>query len=51
MDWVGILRELRILMTQIQTDRFYALYVLLALVVIAYLIRSLSASRQKREVE
>lgn len=39
MDWVGILRELRILMTQLQTDRFYALYALLALLLVAYLIK------------
>lgn len=39
MDWVGILRELRILATQLQTDRFYALYLLLAVLVVAYLIR------------
>jgi hypothetical protein len=39
MDWVGILRELRILMTQLQTDRFYALYLLLAVLAVAYLIK------------
>lgn len=39
MDWVGILRELRILMTQLQTDRFYAIYALLALLLVAYLIK------------
>lgn len=38
MDWVGILRELRILATQLQTDRFYALYLLLAVFVVVYLI-------------
>lgn len=39
MDWPKIIRELRLLATQLQTDRFYALYVLLWLMVIAYLIR------------
>jgi len=39
MDWVGILRELRILMTQLQTDRFYALYLLLAVLAATYLIK------------
>lgn len=39
MDWVGILRELRFLITQLQTDRFYALYGLLAIFLIAYLIK------------
>jgi hypothetical protein len=34
MDCVGILRELRILAIEIQTDRFYALYVLLAFILI-----------------
>ena len=37
MNLVGIIRELRILATEIQTDRFYALYVLLAFVLIVYL--------------
>lgn len=39
MDWVGILRELRFLMTKLQTDRFYALYALLAAFPVAYLIK------------
>lgn len=39
MDWKGIIRELRLLATQLQTDRFYALYLLLAIVIIAYLVR------------
>lgn len=50
-DWVGILKELRILMVQLQTDRFYALYVLLALLVVAYLIKSLRSPKQNKEVE
>jgi hypothetical protein len=36
-NWVGIIRELRMLATEIQTDRFYALYLLLAIVLVAYL--------------
>lgn len=39
MDWSKIIRELRLLATQLQTDRFYALYLLLGLVVFAYLTR------------
>lgn len=27
-DWKGIVRELRLLVTELQRDRFYALYVL-----------------------
>lgn len=36
MDWKGIIRELRLLATQLQTDRFYALYLLLVILVVAY---------------
>lgn len=39
MDWEGILRELRLLATQLQSDRFYALYLLVAVAVIGYLLR------------
>ena len=39
MDWAGILRELRFLITQLQTDRFYALYALLVMFLVAYLIK------------
>ncbi len=39
MDWVGILRELRKLATELQTDRFYALYLLLAVIVAVYVIK------------
>lgn len=39
MDWPKIIRELRLLTTQLQTDRFYALYLLLGLMVFAYLTR------------
>lgn len=39
MDWKGIIRELRLLATQLQTDRFYALYLLLAILVVAYAAR------------
>lgn len=39
MDWVGLFRELRLLATQLQADRFYALYLLLAVLLVDYLIR------------
>jgi hypothetical protein len=39
MDWVGILRELRLLAMQLPTDRFYALYGLLAVIVFCYAAR------------
>lgn len=39
MDWEGILRELRLLATQLQSDRFYALYLLVVVAVIGYLLR------------
>ena len=39
LDWVGILRELRILATKLQADRFYALYALIAVLAIVYLIK------------
>lgn len=38
-DWVGILRELRILVTKLQTDRFYAFYLLIAVLAVMYLIK------------
>lgn len=37
MDWAKIIRELRLLATQLPSDRFYALYLLLMLCVVAYL--------------
>jgi hypothetical protein len=42
MDWVGILRELRMLATGIQTDRFYALYTLIAFILIMDLMTQLA---------
>ncbi len=39
MDWPKVIRELRLLATQLQTDRFYALYLLLGLAVFTYLTR------------
>ena len=36
MDWVGILREFRLLALQLPADRFYALYGLFAAIVIGY---------------
>lgn len=34
MDWPGIIREIRMLLIEIPPDRFYALYGLLAVVVV-----------------
>lgn len=39
MDWPKIIRELRLLATQLQTDRFYALYLLLGVALLVYLTR------------
>jgi hypothetical protein len=36
MDWTGIIRELGMLAMNIQTDRFYALYLLGAVVVVLW---------------
>lgn len=38
-DWVGILREVRLLLTRLQTDRFYAFLLLISAVALIYLIR------------
>ena len=38
-DWKGVLRELRLLATQLQADRFYALYLLLAVLVLGYVLK------------
>lgn len=38
-DWKGILRELRLLAIQLQPARFYALYLLLLIVVLSYVLR------------
>lgn len=35
-DWKGVVRELRLLATQLQPARLFALYVLLFIVVAAY---------------
>lgn len=37
-DWKGVVRELRLLATQLQPARFFALYVLLFIVVAAYVV-------------
>lgn len=37
MNWIGIFREARKLVTEIQTDRFYALYALLVFIFIVYM--------------
>lgn len=37
-DWTSILQELRLLATQLQTDRFYAFYLLIAMLVVNYVI-------------
>lgn len=41
MDWTGILQEVRLLAIQLQTDRFYAIYFLAALVVVSYVVTQL----------
>lgn len=38
-DWKGVLRELRLLAIQLQPCRFYALYLLLLLIVVSYVLR------------
>lgn len=45
MDWVGILRELRLLAIDLQTDRFYALYVLALLVLLVWIYRLYRSNR------
>ena len=35
-DWKGVIRELRLLATQLQPARFYAIYVLVLVVVVSY---------------
>lgn len=37
MNWIGIFREVRKLVTKTQTDRFYALYALLVFIFIVYM--------------
>lgn len=37
-DWKGIVRELRLLVTELQRDRFYALYILLVFVVVCWVL-------------
>lgn len=41
MDWTGILQEFRLLAIQLQTDRFYAIYLLFALLVVSYVVTQL----------
>ena len=41
MDWTGILQEIRLLAIQLQTDRFYAIYLLVALLVVSYVVTPL----------
>ncbi len=41
MDWTGILQEIRLLAIQLQTDRFYAIYLLVALLVVSYVVTQL----------
>lgn len=41
MDWTGILQEIRLLAIQLQTDRFYAIYLLIALLVVSYVVTQL----------
>ena len=40
-DWKGVVRELRLLATQLQAPRFYALYALAVLIVAGYLFERL----------
>ncbi|HYE36742.1 hypothetical protein [Methylocaldum sp.] len=40
MDWKGVIYELRLLAMELPVDRFYALYLLLALWVVKHLTRS-----------
>ena len=39
MDWVGIIRELRLLALQLPSDRFYAVYGLLVVLAIVFTAR------------
>lgn len=41
MDWTGIIRELGILAINIQTDRFYAIYLLIAVFVVLWWVRKI----------
>ena len=41
MDWKGIFQEFRLLAIQLQTDRFYAIYFLIALLVVSYIVTQL----------
>ena len=38
-DWVGIVREIRLLVTKLQADRFYAFYLFFAVLSVTYLIK------------
>lgn len=38
-DCVGVVREIRLLVTKLQTDRFYAFYFLIVVVAVTYLIK------------
>ncbi|HQC99125.1 MAG TPA: hypothetical protein PK306_25810 [Aquabacterium sp.] len=40
-DWKGVMREIRLLATQLQPARFFAIYLLLLLIVVAYLLEFL----------
>ena len=37
-DWAGVIRELRLLVMQLQSARFFALYALLFMLVAAYVV-------------
>lgn len=41
MDWTGIIRELGTLAINIQTDRFYAIYLLIAVFVVLWWVRKI----------
>jgi hypothetical protein len=40
-DWKGVLRELRLLLTQLQPSRFFALYALALMCVLVYVVERL----------
>jgi hypothetical protein len=38
-DWKGVVRELRLLVVQLQPTRFYAIYLLLLIMVVSYVFK------------
>jgi hypothetical protein len=37
-DWVALVREIRLLLTELESHKFYALYGLTALVLVGYIV-------------